>query len=72
MAAPSVIRALVYRELDGKSFVIQSDEPNVKVSWQVTGTRKDAYAEANRVVVEVDKTGGSTNQVASARLLTDS
>jgi hypothetical protein len=50
-------RARVYRELDGKTFVIQTDELNVKVSWQVTGTRKDAYAVANRVVVEVDKTG---------------
>ncbi len=46
----------MFHELDGNSFVIQTDEPKVKVSWQVTGTRHDAYAEDNRVVVEVDKT----------------
>jgi len=26
--------------------------PNVKVSWQVTGIRQDAYANAHRVQVE--------------------
>ncbi len=33
------------------------DKPNVKVSWQVTGIRKDAYANTNRVRVESAKTG---------------
>jgi hypothetical protein len=28
----------------------------LKVSWQVTGIRQDPYAEANRIVVEEDKT----------------
>ena len=27
----------------------------MKVSWQVTGIRQDAYANANRIQVEVDK-----------------
>ncbi|KPL03679.1 MAG: hypothetical protein AMJ73_05830 [candidate division Zixibacteria bacterium SM1_73] len=27
----------------------------MKISWQVTGIRKDAFAEANRIQVEVDK-----------------
>lgn len=29
----------------------------MKVSWQVTGIRKDPYAEKNRVQVEVEKNG---------------
>jgi hypothetical protein len=29
----------------------------VEVSWQVTGIRKDAWAEANRIPVEEDKPG---------------
>jgi hypothetical protein len=29
----------------------------MKVSWQLTGIRKDPYAEKNRVKVEEDKTG---------------
>jgi hypothetical protein len=36
-------------------FVIQTDQGGVKVSWQVTGIRKDPWAEANRLQVEVDK-----------------
>ena len=30
-------------------------KPGMKVSWQVTGVRKDAYAEAHRIQVEEDK-----------------
>ena len=30
-------------------------EPGMKVSWQVTGIRQDAYANANRIQVEEDK-----------------
>ena len=29
--------------------------PSVKVSWQVTGIRQDAYANAHRISVEEDK-----------------
>jgi hypothetical protein len=29
----------------------------MKVSWQVTGIRQDAYAEQNRIPIEQDKTG---------------
>ncbi len=29
----------------------------MKVSWQVTGTRQDAWANANRLVVEEEKPG---------------
>jgi hypothetical protein len=50
-------QVIVLDEISNNFFKIKSSVPNVKVSWQVTGIRKDAYAEANRVVVEVDKQG---------------
>jgi hypothetical protein len=39
---------------DGK-FTIQTDKPNVKVSWMVTGVRHDAWANAHRIPTEEDK-----------------
>jgi len=36
-------------------FSIQTDKPNVEVSWQVTGIRHDPYADNNRSPVEQDK-----------------
>ena len=50
-------QAIVYRKIANNRFVIKTDKPNVEVSWQVTGIRKDPYAEKNRVVPEVAKTG---------------
>jgi trimeric autotransporter adhesin len=48
-------RAIVGSEISGNQFSIRTDKPNVKVSWQVTGTRQDAYANAHRIQVEVEK-----------------
>jgi hypothetical protein len=48
-------QAIVAQEIEDGQFVIQTDQPNVKVSWQVTGIRQDPYARANRIVVEEDK-----------------
>ncbi len=48
-------QAIVASEINANRFTIRTDKPNVKVSWQVTGIRKDAYAEANRIPVEEDK-----------------
>jgi hypothetical protein len=52
-------QAIISKEIPdgGTSFEIMTDKPNVKVSWQVTGIRKDAYANANRIVVVEKKTG---------------
>jgi hypothetical protein len=47
--------ARVVREIASNRFTIQTDEPRVKVSWQVTGVRQDAYARAHPIVVEQDK-----------------
>ena len=43
--------------MTGNRFTIRTDKPAVRVSWQVTGIRKDAWAEAHRIPVEQDKTG---------------
>ncbi|MGB7923357.1 MAG: hypothetical protein WCF57_08940 [Pyrinomonadaceae bacterium] len=48
-------QAIIAREIKGNRFTIKTDKPNVKVSWQVTGIRKDAWAEAHRIPVEEDK-----------------
>lgn len=48
-------QAIIKDEINGNSFRIQTNEPNVKVSWQVTGVRKDKFAEAHRIVPEVEK-----------------
>jgi hypothetical protein len=45
-------QAIIAEEVENNRFVIRSDKPNVKVSWQVTGIRKDPYAENHRVPVE--------------------
>ena len=36
-------------------FQIRTSVPNVKVSWQITGVRQDAYAKAHPIVVEEEK-----------------
>jgi hypothetical protein len=51
----SFARAMVAEEVAGNRFAIRTDEPNTKVSWQVTGIRQDACAEKNRIPVELDK-----------------
>ncbi|MEP6809541.1 MAG: hypothetical protein ABI992_04805 [Chthoniobacterales bacterium] len=53
----SFAQAMVAKEIAENKFVIKTDKPNVKVSWQVTGIRHDAYADAHRTAVEEEKTG---------------
>jgi hypothetical protein len=48
-------QAIVASEIANRSFIIKTSKPNVKVSWQVTGIRQDAWANAHRIPVEVEK-----------------
>jgi hypothetical protein len=48
-------QAIVGSEVSNNTFTIKTDKPNVKVSWQVTGVRNDKWAQAHRVVPEVEK-----------------
>ena len=47
--------AIVAREIADNEFLVKTDRPRVKVSWQVTGVRKDPYAEAHPILVEQAK-----------------
>ncbi|HSZ03394.1 MAG TPA: hypothetical protein VK788_28120 [Terriglobales bacterium] len=48
-------QAIVFQEIQNNRFVIKTDKPSVKVSWQVTGVRSDAYARMHVVPVEEQK-----------------
>jgi hypothetical protein len=50
-------QAIVGEEIKGNRFTIKTNQPNVKVSWQVTGVRQDAFARKNRIKIEVEKEG---------------
>ena len=48
-------QAIVGEEIRDNRFVIRTDKPDVKVSWQVTGIRQDPFANEYRIPVEEDK-----------------
>jgi hypothetical protein len=48
-------QAIVASEMKDNRFMIKTNAASVKVSWQVTGVRHDAYADKHRVKVEEDK-----------------
>jgi trimeric autotransporter adhesin len=54
-AMNSFARATVVREIQDGKFRIRTTQPKVKVSWQVTGIRHDAYANAHRIPTEEEK-----------------
>ena len=45
----------IAQEIEGNSLKIAGGKPGMKISWQVTGIRKDPYAETNRIQVEEEK-----------------
>ena len=45
----------IAKEIAGNRFKIAGGKPAAKVSWQVTGIRHDAYANAHRIQVEEGK-----------------
>jgi hypothetical protein len=51
-------QAIIASEIANNQFHIKTDKPNVKVSWQVTGIRQDAWANAHRIPVEELKPEG--------------
>jgi hypothetical protein len=48
-------QATVANEIQNNQFTILTSKPDVKVSWQVTGIRQDAYAKAHPIKVEDEK-----------------
>ena len=53
IGAPTVV--YISEEVADGKFGIAGGKPGQKVSWQVTGIRQDAWANANRIPVEADK-----------------
>jgi hypothetical protein len=47
----------IAEEISGNQFKIAGGKPGARVSWQVTGVRHDAWANAHRIPVEQMKTG---------------
>jgi len=48
-------QAIVAQEIRNNQFTIKTDQPRVKVSWQVTGIRQDPWAVAHRMAAEEEK-----------------
>jgi hypothetical protein len=48
----------IAREIENGTFAIAGGTAGLKVSWQVTGVRQDAWAKANPLLVEEDKPEG--------------
>jgi hypothetical protein len=51
-------QAIVSEKVKGNRFAIRTSAPGVEVSWQVTGIRRDAYADRHRIPVEEMKPEG--------------
>jgi hypothetical protein len=45
----------IAREIQNNAFMIAGGKPGMKVSWEVTGIRKDPYANKHRIPVEEEK-----------------
>jgi hypothetical protein len=45
-------QAIIAEKISNNRFTIRTDKSNIEVSWQVTGVRKDPWAEKNPIVVE--------------------
>jgi hypothetical protein len=48
-------QAIVSKEIHDHEFTISTNSTHVKVSWQVTGVRQDAYSKAHPLIVEQPK-----------------
>jgi hypothetical protein len=48
-------QAIVAEKISHNHFTIRTSQPSVEVSWQVTGIRQDAWANAHRTSAEQDK-----------------
>ncbi|MCX7737257.1 MAG: hypothetical protein N2319_11155 [Candidatus Kapabacteria bacterium] len=48
-------QAIIFKEIENNSFVIKTDKPNIKVSWQVSAKRNDEYIQNNNFHDLIDK-----------------
>jgi hypothetical protein len=45
----------VVKKIAGNRFTVRTSMPRTEVSWQVTGIRRDPFAEKHRILVEEPK-----------------
>jgi len=57
----------IAEEVSDNRFQIAGGPPGMKVSWQVTGIRQDAFANAHRIPVEEDKSGKERGKYLHAK-----
>jgi len=57
----------IAQKIANNRFKIAGGAPGMEVSWQVTGVRHDAFAEAHRIQVEVEKTGKERGKYLHAK-----
>jgi hypothetical protein len=53
----SFAQAMVSKKESGNKFSIKTNQPNIEVSWQISGVRHDVYAVAHPMKTEVEKKG---------------
>ena len=61
-------QAIVGKEIANNRFVIRTNKPNVRVSWQVTARRNDAYMRAHPFNAEPAKTGAEQGKYVTPAL----
>lgn len=61
-------QAIIKEKIADNKFVIQTNQPNVEVSWQVTGVRQDPWAKANPIVDEQVKEGNEKGKYLNPEL----
>ncbi len=56
-------QAIIAEEIQENQFIIRTSEPNVKVSWQVTGQRNDPYLQDRPYETVREKTGSDKGRL---------
>jgi hypothetical protein len=64
-AIGSFSQVIVKKKIANNKFVIQSKDPKVEVSWQVTGVRNDKVMQYQPFVAETEKTGNEKGNYLS-------
>jgi len=64
----SFAQAIVWKELADNQFTIKTNQPSVRLSWQVTGIRKDPYANAHRIQTVMPKSGSADDKYVHPEL----
>jgi len=64
----SFAQAIIWKRIAHNQFTIRTNQPSTAVSWQVTGLRHDAYANAHRIRTVVAKEGSAAGKYVHPEL----